>query len=67
MNFGFSYEEFRKIESNLSDVEEKIIKDQFKTVTEGNSCFENCSSVEMEHYFWLFRHGWICRKMILTD
>ncbi len=65
MEYRFDYKEFSKIEKNISLVEEKIITDQFKTMVDGNDSFADKSSPEMEHLFWVFRHGWICRSMIV--
>ena len=65
MEYGFDYKEFNKIEKSISPVEEKIIIDQFKTMVDGNDCFDDESSPEMKHLLWVFRHGWICRSMIV--
>ena len=50
---------------NLDKTIEKIINDQFKTVLNGNDSFDDKSSMEMEDFFWVFRHGWICRSMCI--
>ena len=65
MKLGFNYKEYNKFEKVLSSVEEKIIKDQFEIVIAGNDSFEDKSSPEVGAFFWIFRHGWICRSMIV--
>lgn len=63
MKYGFDYKEYNEVEKTLSPLEEKIIKDHFEVVVEGNDAFRDKSSPEMESFFWIFRHGWICRSI----
>jgi len=64
MKFDFDYKEFIEKENSISPVEAKIIDDFFQTLLEGNDCFQDISAQELKTYFWLFKHGWICRSMI---
>jgi len=64
MRYSFDYKEYGEIEKRLSAVEEKVIRDHFKTIADGNCALQDdLSQPEMGHAFWLFRYGWICRSM----
>ncbi len=65
MKYGFDYDEYNKFEKSLSAVEERIIRDQFQIVADGNDFAYNKSSPELQEAFWLFRHGWICHALAL--
>ncbi len=61
----FDYEKYNEYEKTISKVEEKVIKDHWKEVVDGNDSFEDRSSSEMQGAFWIFRHGWILSQMFL--
>jgi hypothetical protein len=62
---GFDYREYLELEKHINQAEEQTIRENFQSVVRGND-FEDKSSAEMEQFFWLFRHGWICKSLSLA-
>ena len=64
--YGFDYRLFRELEKQIGPIEETVIRADFQTVVDGNDCFADRSSPEMQDAYWLFRHGWICCRLKLV-
>ena len=63
---GLDYDKFNEFEKTIGPIEEAVIRAQFQTVVEGNGSFAERSSAEMRDAYWLFRHGWICRRLAMS-
>lgn len=63
------YDTYATFEKTIGPVEEKIIRADFQTMVDGNSSFhdEDMPAREMNQAYWVFRHGWICARLAMSD
>lgn len=60
---AFNHDEYKKIKKNMSNVEKKVLIDNFNTMCEDNNFYNELSSPELNSMFDVFQYGWICRDM----
>jgi len=65
--FAFNYDAFREFQKTIGPIEERVILADFMNMVAGNSSFEDRSSPEMEDALWIFKHGWLCARLAMTE
>lgn len=59
----FNWEVFREIYNAISATEEAVIKKSFQIHIDGNSCYEDCSTPELNGLYEIFKCSWIMSQM----
>jgi hypothetical protein len=63
MKYSFEWEDYRKAWDGISEVEEKVIFDNFKEMLNGSDFYIEMPSSEINGHYDTFKHAWICRGM----
>jgi len=63
----FDWTEFSDREIKLSKTEEIVITEHFKTWIDSNSFYKDCSGLELEEKFNIFRSAWIMANMFTNS
>lgn len=64
---AFDYLRYKLLEQTINKVHEARIRACFQDVVNGNDGFDDANSLEMGHYYWLFKHGWLCAELELEN